>query len=102
MKLISNETILNKIKDLITETTGIVAAVTNSQLYTVDTNSSKKVELIENLIVNEKGWILGCDNKRIKVTTCVFYDEKNYSTSISPSKIYSSDELIEINNSIKG
>ena len=69
MDLITDSTVLNKIKELITTDTGISATTSYIQTNKVVANSVNKVELVDNLNVNEKGWILGYDNRRIKINT---------------------------------
>ena len=63
--LVSHDTAIDRIKVLITTETGISAAIAaNEQMDTTEKSSEIQFEELE---INDRGWILGYDNRRINI-----------------------------------
>lgn len=70
--MVSDSTVINRIKTIITSETGVSAAsAISSEIITDDTAvlyTSASVEFEPNKItMNDRGWIVGADNKRINI-----------------------------------
>lgn len=69
--LVSDSTVISRIKSIITSETGVTAQTSNAAESTVEnlnTSSSIEIEANEDTI-NARGWIAGRDNKRINIYT---------------------------------